>query len=88
MVLVHYIPGLFFAKLVLSRGVDDSPTRQAGELATSRLGESGSRWLSDSLNFRSRRVAYSPTRQVGESFFHYEYLREFEAKIETAGKEV
>jgi hypothetical protein len=26
----------------------------------------------------------SPTRRVGESFFDYEYLREFEAKIETA----
>jgi hypothetical protein len=26
----------------------------------------------------------SPTRQVGESFFDYEYLREFEAKIGTA----
>jgi hypothetical protein len=23
----------------------------------------------------------SPTRRVGESFFYYEYLREFEAKI-------
>ncbi len=27
----------------------------------------------------------SPTRRVGESFFDYEYLREFEAKIGTAG---
>ncbi len=26
----------------------------------------------------------SPTRQVGESFFDYKYLREFEAKIGTA----
>jgi hypothetical protein len=26
----------------------------------------------------------SPTRRVGESFFDYEYLREFEAKIGTA----
>ncbi len=25
-----------------------------------------------------------PTRRVGESFFDYEYLLEFEAKIETA----
>jgi hypothetical protein len=29
-------------------------------------------------------VAASPTRRVGESFFDYEYLREFEAKIGTA----
>jgi hypothetical protein len=26
----------------------------------------------------------SPTRRVEESFFDYEYLRKFEAKIETA----
>jgi hypothetical protein len=26
----------------------------------------------------------SPTRRVGESFFDYEYLRKFEAKIGTA----
>ena len=26
----------------------------------------------------------SPTRRVGESFFDYEYLREYEAQIETA----
>jgi hypothetical protein len=26
----------------------------------------------------------SPTRRVGESFFDYEYLREYEAKIGTA----
>ncbi len=30
----------------------------------------------------------SPTRRVGESFFDYEYLREFEAKIGTARKVV
>jgi hypothetical protein len=30
----------------------------------------------------------SPTRRVGESFFDYEYLREFEGKIETARKVV
>jgi hypothetical protein len=26
-------------------------------------------------------IVDSPTRRVGESFFDYEYLREFEAKI-------
>ncbi len=26
----------------------------------------------------------SPTRRVGESFFNYEYLREYEAQIGTA----
>ncbi len=36
----------------------------------------------------TRRVANSPTHRVGESFFDYEYLREFEAKIETARKVV
>jgi hypothetical protein len=30
----------------------------------------------------------SPTGRVGESFFDYEYLREFEAKIGTARKVV
>jgi hypothetical protein len=32
--------------------------------------------------------ADSPTRRVGESFFDYEYFREFEAKIGTARKGV
>jgi hypothetical protein len=36
----------------------------------------------------SRRVADSPNLRVGESFFDYEYLREFEAKIGTARKAV
>ncbi len=30
------------------------------------------------------RVGDSPIRRVGESFFDYEYLRQFEAKIGTA----
>jgi hypothetical protein len=29
-------------------------------------------------------LVHSPTRRVGESFFDYEYLLEFEAKIGTA----
>ncbi len=29
-------------------------------------------------------MAYSPNQRVGESFFDYEYLREFEAKIGSA----
>jgi hypothetical protein len=33
-------------------------------------------------------LADSPTRRVGESFYDYEYLREFEAKIGTAQKVV
>jgi len=33
-----------------------------------------------------RGVDDSPTHQVGESIFNYEYLHEFEAKIETARK--
>jgi hypothetical protein len=32
----------------------------------------------------SRRIGDSQTRRVGESFFDFEYLREFEAKIRTA----
>jgi len=32
--------------------------------------------------------ADSPTHRVGESFFDYEYLREFEAKIGTVRKVV
>ncbi len=73
-------------------------------IATPRLAESGSRRLSDSLNFLlkhskadspTRRVGESSTprlaestRRVGESFFDLEYLREFEAKIGTARKVV
>ncbi len=36
------------------------------------------------LSMRLKGVSNSPTRRVGESFFGYEYLREFEAKIGTA----
>jgi hypothetical protein len=32
----------------------------------------------------SVQIADSPTRRYGESIFDYEYLHEFEAKIETA----
>jgi hypothetical protein len=72
-----------------SLGVDDSLTRQVGELATPRLAESGSRRISDSPSFSFKHSkADSPTRRVGESFFDYEYLREFEAKSGTAQKVV
>ena len=72
-----------------SRGADDSPTRRVEELATPRLAESGSRRLSDSPSFSFKHsTADSPTRRVGESFFDYEYLREFEAKSGTARKVV
>jgi hypothetical protein len=63
-----------------SRRVSDSPTRQVGESAfeclKEKLGESKSWRLPDSAN-----------RGV-ESFFDYEYLREFEAKSGTAPKVV
>jgi len=35
-------------------------------------------------NSPTRRVDDSPTGRVGESFFDYEYLREYEAQIGTA----
>ena len=50
----------------------DSPTRYTG-----------SRRLPDSP---MRGVVDSPTHRYGESIFDYEYLHEFEAKIETARK--
>jgi hypothetical protein len=53
------------------------PTHQLGESATPRLAKSESHQLPD-----------SPTRRVGESFFDYEYLSEFEAIIGTAQKVV
>ncbi len=43
--------------------------------------ESGSRRLTESEN---QRLPDSESRRVGESFFDYEYLREFESKIGTA----
>jgi hypothetical protein len=46
--------------------------------------ESGSRRLSDSLSFLLN--IQKPTRLVGESFFDYEYLLEFEAKIGNGSK--
>ena len=35
-------------------------------------------------DLESRRLPDSPNRRVGESFFDYEYLREYEAQSETA----
>ncbi len=46
-----------------------------------RIVEAENRRLPDS---QSLRVGDSPNRRVGESFFDYEYHREFEAKIGTA----
>ncbi len=40
------------------------------------------------MSLQLLRVVDSPTRRVGESFFDYEYLREFEAKIGSARKVV
>ncbi len=56
---------------------DDSPTPRVGESSTPRLAELESQQLP---NLPNRRVTNSPTRRVGESFFDYEYLREFEAE--------
>jgi hypothetical protein len=61
------------------------PTPRLGESSIPRLAESESRRLPDSP---SQRVADSPTQRIGESFFDYEYFREFEAKIGTARKVV
>jgi hypothetical protein len=62
---------------LLKHSKADSPTHRVGESSTPRLAESESRRLPD-----------SPTHRVGELFFDYEYLREFEAKIGTAQKVV
>ncbi len=40
------------------------------------------------LTMATPRLAESESRRVGESFFDYEYLREFEAKSGTARKVV
>jgi hypothetical protein len=51
-----------------SQGVDDSPTRRVGVLATPRLAESRSRRLFDSMSFSFKHSkADSLTRRVGES---------------------
>jgi hypothetical protein len=69
-----------------SRRLSDSPSFLLNiQKPTPRLAASVSHRLPDSP---SRRVADSPNRRVGESFFDYEYLREFEAKIGTAQKVV
>ncbi len=83
MMIVHYSLTRRFGELATPRLAEfsfkhskaDSPTHRAGESSTPRLAESESCRLPD-----------SPTRQVGESFFDYEYLRHFEAKIGTAQK--
>ncbi len=66
---------------LLKNSLADSVCQWCGESSTPRIVESESRWLRISL---IRRVADSPYRWVGESFFEYEYLREFEDKIGTA----
>ncbi len=73
----------FNSRLSLSvmRGVLDSAYQWCREPSTPRIVESESRRLRVSL---IQRVADSPYSWVGESFFKYEYLREFEAKIGTA----
>ncbi len=72
----------------------DSPTRRVGESPTLRISEfffkhskadSPTRQIGESS---TPRLAKSESRRVGESFFYYEYLREFEAKIGTARKVV
>ncbi len=68
----------------LIRQVEESATPRLGELDNRRLLDSTSRRVGDSSDSTSRGVADSPTRRIGESFFDYEYLREFEAKNGTA----
>jgi hypothetical protein len=57
--------------LLPSRGVANSPSFLLNIQKPSGL-------VGESL---TRRVGESPTCRVGESFFDYEYLRKFEAKI-------
>jgi hypothetical protein len=84
-----------------SQRIGNSPTPQVGESAAPPFGESESLWLPDSASRRlldspSRRLPDSPswrvrdylTHRVGEQFFKYEYLREFEAKNGMAQKVV
>ncbi len=59
------------------QGVDDSPTRRVGELATPRLAE-----------FSYKHSKSDQTRLVRVSFFDCKYLYEFKAKIGTARKVV
>ncbi len=63
------------------RGVSDFPTRRVGESPTLRIFH---------LNIQkpTLRLDESLTPRVGESFFDYEYLREFKAIIESARKVV
>ncbi len=69
---------------LLSRWVDDSPTRRIGESTTRRLAESVSRWLPDSPN---RGVVDSPTWQVGELFFDYVHIsRRIRGQIRNGSK--
>jgi hypothetical protein len=56
----------------------DSLTHRVGELMTLRLAE---------FSLKHSKADF-PTRRVGKSFFDYEYLHEFEAKIRTAQKVV
>ena len=83
--IVHYIPGFFFCQTDLLKGwfshLKSGKSMLNFKKFEYRLPDSPWR-LSDSP---SRGVSDSPISRVGESsFFYYEYLREFEAKIETA----
>jgi hypothetical protein len=78
------------------RGVANSAYQQCGESPTPRISDAGSRQLPDSTirgvgDSPYHRYGESVTPRIGdsrESFFKYEYLHEFEAKIGTARKVV
>ncbi len=61
-------------------------THRVGESPTLRLAESS--FKHSKADFPTPRLAESESCRVGESFFDYEYLREFEAKSRTAWKVV
>jgi hypothetical protein len=71
---------------IAESGSRQLPDSSSWELATPHTVESGSRRLSDLSSFLLN--IQKPTCQVGESFFDYEYLHEFEAKIGMARKVV
>jgi hypothetical protein len=64
---------------VIEKRLPDSASREVGDSASRGVGDSQTHRV-----FFKHSKADSPTRRVGELFFDYECLREFEAKIGTA----
>jgi hypothetical protein len=83
---------LFQIRISLGKEIQGKPCLEDSEWSSTEVSDQLKSWFRSLFIVRkagSRIVhAFEAEVRVGESFFDYEYLREFEAKIRTAGKVV